>query len=117
MKKLALILIGILVYTGSSAQTDSLNNADTVLTKMTKTELAEMFLQQVIRVTDAISTLPLDSTGGDVPVNSYTSAKFKKVGIKSKTYGETLVEHYRAIIPYADKLNIVTGIKYLQSIP
>lgn len=90
--------------------------ADTLYQGKSKVELARTFITEVTRVTNLISTLPLDSAGGDVPANGYTAGKFSKVEQKADTYAGALLKNYEVIIPYADRKAIIDAIIYLRTI-
>jgi hypothetical protein len=118
MIRKTLLAAFLLAATITQAQdTTATSTVDSALLTMPKVQLAEIFLKEVTRVTERISTLPLDTTGGDVPPCNFTSSKFTKVGAKAGSYGKALVEHYTVIIPYADRSEIIRCIQYLRQIP
>ena len=92
-------------------QSDSLN-----LTKMTKVQLAKVYLEEVQRITQKLNVIAFDTVEHSVPATKYTDKKFEMVARKVSSYNETLMEQFMEIIPYADKKDLVDAILYLKGL-
>jgi len=84
--------------------------------QMSKVQLANIYLQEVNRVTKKLPTIAFDSTLADVPKSKYLSKKFADVTKKVASYQATLLERYAEVIPYADKKELIEAIIYLRGL-
>lgn len=110
MKKLFVIALLVMAINKTQAQ-------DTItFYQMNKVQLAQIYLQEVNRVTKKMPTIAFDSAMADIPKSKYLGAKFKAVNEKIATYNKTLLEEYVEIIPYADKKNLIEAIMYLKGL-
>ena len=92
-------------------QSDSLS-----LTKMTKVQLAKVYLEEVQRITQKLNVIAFDTVEHSVPKTKYTDKKFEMVARKVASYNETLMEQFMEIIPYSDKKDLVGAILYLKGL-
>ena len=111
MKKL-LIIFMLLVGKAHGQQIEITDS--TQLGAMTKVQLAQVYIQEVQRVTREMAFLTFDSVAAEVPTTKYTMAKFKKVKAKVDAYNEMLYKEFLEIIPYADKAEIIQSISYMK---
>jgi hypothetical protein len=96
---------------------DSLIVSDSVYSKMTKIELTEIYLQEVARVTGILNSVAFShNMKGDVPSTKYTERRIKSVLRSVVKHNANVIEQYFAIVPYADKKNIIDAILYLKII-
>lgn len=112
MKKLAVILI-LLSTAGFAQQPES---DSTMLGRMTKVQLADVYLKEVQRVVQSMTYVTFDSIPADVPSTKYTKVKFDKVKKKMDAYNETILKELMEIIPYSDKKDILESILYLKQL-
>lgn len=113
MKKLFIIAACLLATTGYAQQ---IENDSTMLNRMTKVQLADIYIQEVQRVTKKLCYVTFDSVPANVPDTKYTKAKFEKVTKKVEAYNETIMLQMLEIIPYSDKVDIVKSIMYLRGL-
>jgi len=117
MKKLLLVVATMLASNVgfSQAHTDSSLNA------MTKMQLANVYLDQVVELAFNSPYTPFtigvnDTIHGelDIPVSKYIKNKREAVMEMSKNYGDTMKEELYEIIPYSDKKDMIRAILFLQ---
>lgn len=132
MKKLLLcisLFTGITSYgqTVDSTKTDSTvvtvdsvkqknDSLTTVLNSYSKIKLTEIYLNEIVRVTNILPICAFDTLDNNVPKTKYTQGKFKRTENKMIKFNEVLLEEYREIIPYADKKELIRSIVYLKSL-
>ena len=114
MKKIFLPIVACLLVTATKAQ--QAENDSTMLSRMTKVQLADVYLQEVQRVTKKLCYVTFDSIPANVPDTKYTKAKFDKVTKKVEAYNETIMLQMLEIIPYSDKAEIVKSVLYLRGL-
>lgn len=112
MKKLTIIAC----LFASTAMAQQVEGDSAIIGKMTKVQLAEVYLKEVQRVTQTICYITFDSIAADVPNTKYTQAKFEKVKKKIEAYNETIMKELMEIIPYSDKKEILESIIYLKQL-
>lgn len=96
---------------------DSLPLSDSTFQKMTKVQLTEIYLQEVARVTGILNTVAFaHNMNGDVPQTKYTNKRIKSVLKSVLKHNTKVIKEYFAIVPYADKKNIIDAINYLKLI-
>lgn len=122
MKKILLVItlfIGSLSY-GQTVTVDSVTSKNdsltTVLNGYSKIKLTEIYLNEVVRVTNMLPVCAFDTLDNNVPKSKYTQGKFKKTENRMTKFNEILLEEYREIIPYADKKELIRSIVYLKSL-
>ena len=131
MKKFLLsisLFIGISSYgqTVDSTKTDSIVAVDvvkstndsltTVLNSYSKIKLTEIYLNEIVRVTNILPICAFDTLDNNVPKSKYTQGKFRRTENKMVKFNEVLLKEYREIIPYADKKELIRSIIYLKSL-
>jgi len=100
-----------------SIVTDSLVVSDSTYAKMTKIQLTEIYLQEVARVTGILNSVAFShNMKGDVPETKYTQRRVKSVLRSVLKHNANVIKQYFAIVPYADKKNIIDAIQYLKVI-
>lgn len=117
MKKLTLVCATMLASVMSYGQ----NHTDSSLNAMTKMQLANIYLDEVVELAFSSPYTPFtigvsDTIAGDldIPVSKYIKNKRDDVMEMSKNYGETVKEQLYEIIPYSDKKDIIRAILFLQ---
>lgn len=126
MKKI-FIIFAMFCATVSMGQSTDTTNTITLATvhtdstildyrKLSKIKLTEIYLQEVIKITNGLSTCAFDTIGNSVPTTKYTQGKFRRTKSKMDTYNETLLKEYREIIPYSDKDDLIRAIIYLKNL-
>lgn len=113
MKKL-FIIAAVLIATASQAQ--QAESDSTILGRMTKVQLADVYLKEVQRVILTTTYVTFDSIPACVPDTKYTKAKFDKVKKKIDAYNEIILKELMEIIPYSDKKDILESILYLKQL-
>lgn len=113
MKKL-FIIASCLIATATQAQ--QAESDSTMLGRMTKVQLADVYLKEVQRVVEATTYVTFDSIPADVPNSKYTQAKFIKVKKKMDAYNQIIIKELMEIIPYSDKKDILESILYLKQL-
>lgn len=121
MKAKFLILSLTLLCSFASAQStlspDSAVVTDSAYASMTKIQLTEIYLQEVARVTGILNSVAFShNMKGDVPSTKYTERRIKSVLRSVLKHNANVVKQYFAIVPYADKKNIIDAILYLKVI-
>ena len=133
MKKFLLsisLLIGISSYgqTVDSTKIDSIPTVSvdtvkstndsliTVLNSYSKIKLTEIYLNEIVRVTNILPICAFDTLDNNVPKSKYTQGKFRRTENKMVKFNEVLLKEYREIIPYADKKELIRSIIYLKSL-
>jgi hypothetical protein len=128
MKKFLLsisLLIGISSYgqTVDSTKIDSIptvtsttDSLTTVLNSYSKIKLTEIYLNEIVRVTNILPICAFDTLDNNVPKTKYTQGKFRRTENKMVKFNEVLLKEYREIIPYADKKELIRSIIYLKSL-
>jgi hypothetical protein len=133
MKKFLLsisLLIGISSYgqTVDSTKIDSIptvsvdtvkstnDSLTTVLNSYSKIKLTEIYLNEIVRVTNILPICAFDTLDNNVPKSKYTQGKFRRTENKMVKFNEVLLKEYREIIPYADKKELIRSIIYLKSL-
>lgn len=118
MKKL-LVILAILFATNSYSQV----HTDSSLNAMTKMQLTNVYLDQVIQLAFSTPYTPFtigvtDSLNGDldIPVSKYIKRKRDEVLDMSTKYGETMKEQLYEIVPYSDKKDMIRAILFLQEV-
>jgi hypothetical protein len=114
MKKITFPIIACLFATATLAQ--QAENDSTMLSRMTKVQLADVYLKEVQRINQSLVYLTFDSISADVPATKYTQAKFDKVKKKAEVYNATILKELMEIIPYSDKKDILDSIMYLKQL-
>jgi hypothetical protein len=100
-----------------SIAVDSIVVSDSSYSKMTKIELTEIYLQEVARVTGILNSVAFShNMKGDVPSTKYTERRIKSVLRSVVKHNANVIKQYFAIVPYADKKNIIDAIQYLKVI-
>lgn len=116
MKKL-FIVVGMFLSLNIYGQSTDSSVVDTTdLTKLNKIQLTEIYLKEVIRVTNYLPNSVFPSIEGSVPKSKYNLDKFQKTNKKSVEYNNTLLEQYREIIPYSDTQDLINRIQYLKNL-
>jgi hypothetical protein len=128
MKKFLLsisLLVGISSYgqTVDSTKIDSIptvtsttDSLTTVLNSYSKIKLTEIYLNEIVRVTNILPICAFDTLDNNVPKTKYTQGKFRRTENKMVKFNEVLLKEYREIIPYADKKELIRSIIYLKSL-
>ena len=136
MKKLFTLIITLLstisisngqstVDSSSTVKPDSVitTNLDSTLWKMTKMQLTEMYLDEVIKLAFTSPYTPFtigvsDTINGDldIPVSKYISKKRERILEMSKSYGDTMKIQLYELVPYSDKKDIIHAIVFLKEI-
>lgn len=133
MKKIILSFAAALVFNVSTAQTsinlndltsnDVVQYSDSSLNSMSKMQLTNLYLDEVIKLAFNSPYAPFtigvtDSTKGDldIPVSKYIAKKREAVMDMSKAYGDTMKDKLYEIVPYSDKNDIIRAILFLQEI-
>lgn len=118
MKKL-LVILAILFATNGHSQV----HTDSSLNAMTKMQLTNVYLDQVIQLAFSTPYTPFtigvtDSLNGDldIPVSKYIKRKRDEVLDMSTKYGETMKEQLYEIVPYSDKKDMIRAILFLQEV-
>lgn len=117
MKKLFLVSAFALLSNFGFAQA----HTDSSLNAMTKMQLANVYLDQVVELAFNSPYTPFtigvsDTTHGelDIPVSKYIKNKREAVMEMSKSYGDTMKGELYEIIPYSDKKDMIRAILFLQ---
>jgi hypothetical protein len=117
MKKLLLVVATMLASNVGFSQA----HTDSSLNTMTKMQLANVYLDQVVELAFNSPYTPFtigvnDTIHGelDIPVSRYIKNKRETVMEMSKNYGETMKEELYEIIPYSDKKDMIRAILFLQ---
>lgn len=117
MKKLILVCATMLASVTGFSQT----HTDSSLNSLTKMQLANIYLDQVVELAFSSPYTPFtigvsDTTHGDldIPVSKYIKKKREDILEMSKSYGETVKEQLYEIVPYSDKKDIIRAILFLQ---
>lgn len=117
MKKLLLVSALALLSNFGFAQT----HTDSSLNALTKMQLANVYLDQIVELAFSSPYTPFtigvnDTIHGelDIPVSKYIKNKREEVMEMSKNYGTTMKEELYEIIPYSDKKDIIRAILFLQ---
>ena len=134
MKKILLVgLVFIYSNTSQAQTTDTVKTDSTTVTVIdsvkpktdsllqelesyNKIKLTEIYLNEVIRVTNILPICAFDTVSNNVPKSDYTDNKFKRTEKKVNRFTDVLMREYREIIPYADKKELIRSIIYLKSI-
>jgi hypothetical protein len=132
MKKILLVGLMFVISNTVQAQTTDSVKTDTVtiidpvklqtdsllqeLESYNKIKLTEIYLNEVIRVTNILPICAFDTVSNNVPKSDYTDNKFKRTEKKVNRFTDVLMKEYREIIPYADKKELIRSIVYLKSI-
>lgn len=133
MKKAILVVVTALAsllgqQSTANAQSVDSTRVDTVVTKvdsslyrMTKMQLTEIYLDEVVKLAFSSPYTPFtmgvnDTIHGDldIPVSKYIAKKRKKILEVSKAYGEVIKERLYELVPYSDKNDIIKAILYLR---
>lgn len=121
MKKTILIAtIVLLSGTVKAQETSTRYEASTLLTKG-KLELTEIYLSQVETLNRILpyAAFPIKGqtkkiTSIDIPVSKYTQRKRDAVNEMTEKMNDRTQESMNEIIPYADKVDIIKGILFVQ---
>lgn len=96
------------------------NEPDTVAPidyyQLSKMQLTDIYLKEVVRVTSQLSICAFDTITNSVPTTKYTQNKFKRTREKYDSYSETLIKEFKDIIPYSNKEDLIRAILYLKSL-
>ena len=134
MKKTILVVVTVitaLLSQQSTANAQSVDSAkadtvqaikvDSSLYKMTKMQLTEIYLDEVVKLAFSSPYTPFtmgvnDSIHGDldIPVSKYVAKKRDKILEVSKAYGEVIKERLYELVPYSDKSDIIRAILFLR---
>lgn len=110
-------LIALFVCLGSSAMAqspDSLQMREAELMKMGKLSLTRIYMELVTTEIVVMPNMPFVKSLENVPSNSFTIAKWKRINRSNYKHVKALMENYKDLLPYADKADIVKGILYLE---
>jgi len=117
MKKLILVCATMLASVTGFSQ----NHTDSSLNILTKMQLANIYIDQVVELAFNSPYTPFtigvsDTIAGDldIPVSKYIKKKREDILEMSKSYGETVKEQLYEIVPYSDKKDIIRAILFLQ---
>jgi len=98
-------------------QTTDTTVVDTVnYDQLSKVQLTEIYLQEVGRVSCSLPNSVFPSLEGSVPKTKQTTSKILRIKKKFNSYNKTLLKEYRDLIPYSDKQDLITRIKYLRNL-
>lgn len=133
MKKCILVVVTALAsllgqQSTANAQSVDSTRVDTVVTKvdsslykMTKMQLTDIYLDEVIKLAFNSPYTPFtigvsDTTRGDldIPVSKYIAKKRDKILAVSKAYGDVIKERLYELVPYSDKNDIIRAILFLR---
>lgn len=128
MKKFLTLIITVLTAITVNAQTTIYKKS--VLKKMSKMTLTEIYLNEVNTLIVNLPYTPFTLFGSgvtdtdatninsklDVPVSEYFESKRAATTVGSTTYSTLVRSEIQEIIPYCDKKDIVTSILYLQKV-
>lgn len=121
MKKTILVCAMALLSTVSFSQ--KFTYTDSSLNTMTKMQLTDVYLDQVIELAYAVPYSPFtigisDTTQGDIdiPVSRYIKNKREDILKSSKNYSTTMRKQLYELVPYSDKKDMVRAILYLQKV-
>jgi hypothetical protein len=118
MKKV-LIMLAMAFATKSYSQA----HTDSSLNTMTKMQLTNVYLDQVVQLAFSTPYTPFtigvtDSIKGDldIPVSRYIRKKREEILDMSTKYGETMKEQLYELVPYSDKKDMIHAILFLQEV-
>ena len=127
MKKAITLIAMVLISFTMKAQsaTDTIQKptvqVDSSLYKMTKMQLTDLYLDEVIKLAFSAPYTPFtigvsDTIHGDldIPVSKYIAHKREKIMNVSKAYGEVVKERLYELVPYSDKSDIIRAILFLR---
>lgn len=112
--------IAIMVCMGSYAfgqtQADSLKAREIELEKMGKLSLTRIYIEAVASSIITLPNMPFVNSLENVPSNSFTKRRWKSINRSSYRHIKVMRKHYKDLMPYADKKELVKAILFLEDL-